>query len=59
MTPDARAVMRVLLRARMAEVPGLEVDRALQAEILRLVVAYTGYHVPARLKALEMYARGM
>jgi DNA repair protein RecO (recombination protein O) len=59
MSPDARAVMRALLRARMAEVPALGVDRELQAEVLRLVVAYTGYHIPARLKALDMYAKGM
>lgn len=59
MSPDARAVMRALLRSRMAEVETLGVDDALRAEVLRLVVAYTGYHVPARLKALDMYAKGM
>ena len=51
--------MRALLRSRMAEVPALEVGDSLRAEVLRLVTAYTGYHVPARLKALDMYARGM
>jgi DNA repair protein RecO (recombination protein O) len=58
MSPDARAVMRALLRSRMAEVQTLGVDDALRDEVLRLVVAYTGYHVPARLKALDMYAKG-
>lgn len=59
MSPDARALMRALLRSRMAEVPALDVGESLRAEVLRLVTAYTGYHVPARLKALDMYARGM
>ena len=57
MSPDARAVMRALLRSRMAEVETLGVDDTLRAEVLRLVVAYVGHHVPARLKALDMYAK--
>lgn len=57
MSPDARAVMRALLRSRMAEVERLGVDDSLRAEVLRLIVAYIGYHVPARLKALDMYAK--
>jgi DNA repair protein RecO (recombination protein O) len=59
MSPDARAVMRALLRSRMADVEALGVDDALRSEVVRLVIAYTGYHVPARLKALDMYAKGM
>jgi len=59
MSPDARSLMRALLRSRMAEIETLPVEAGLLAEVLRLVVSYTGHHVPARLKALDMYARGM
>jgi DNA repair protein RecO (recombination protein O) len=59
LTSDERAVMRALLRARMAEVESLGVPDLLRDDVLRLVVAYVGYHVPARMKALDMYARGM
>lgn len=56
---DARAVMRALLRAKMADLPDLAVPADLIVEVMRLVVPYVAYHVPARLKALEMYARGV
>jgi DNA repair protein RecO (recombination protein O) len=32
--------------------------RAALGELMRLVLPYVAYHVPARLKALEMFARG-
>jgi DNA repair protein RecO (recombination protein O) len=59
MSQDARSVMRALLRSRMADIEALGVEDGLCCEVVRLVVAYTGYHVPARLKALDMYAKGM
>jgi DNA repair protein RecO (recombination protein O) len=59
MSADDRAVMRALLRAKMADVEGLGVPDDLSGTVLRLVVIYVGYHVPARMKALDMYARGM
>ena len=53
--PDARALMRTLMRARMSEVPGVEVSLAARIEALRVVRAYVGFHVPARLRALDSY----
>ena len=58
MSRDARAALRSLLRARMAEIPGFGIPAALEEELMRLVLPYVAYHVPARLKALEMFARG-
>jgi DNA repair protein RecO (recombination protein O) len=55
----ARASVRSLVRARMAEVPGLVGDEDAAEEALRLAVAYTGHHVPARLRALDLYMKGL
>jgi DNA repair protein RecO (recombination protein O) len=57
MSADERAVMRALLRAKMADVEALGVPDQLRDDVLRIVVGYVGYHVPARMKALDMYAR--
>jgi DNA repair protein RecO (recombination protein O) len=59
LTTAARAHARALVRARMAEVPGLAGDEDAVEETLRFAVAYTAYHVPARLKALDQYMRGL
>ncbi len=59
LSADSLAVMRALLRSRMADVPALGVPDDLCEDVLRLVVAYVGWHVPAKLKALELYMRGM
>jgi DNA repair protein RecO (recombination protein O) len=56
MSRDALALMRMLMHARMSEVPGLEVPVPVRSEVLRIVRAYTGFHVPARLRALDAYA---
>jgi hypothetical protein len=40
----------------MSEVAALEVPADVTAEALRAMRAFVVYHVPARLKALEMYA---
>ncbi|HEX9092712.1 MAG TPA: DNA repair protein RecO [Coriobacteriia bacterium] len=58
MSRDARAALRALMRTRMAEVPDLAVPPGLEDELMRLVLPYVAYHVPARLKALEMFVRG-
>jgi DNA repair protein RecO (recombination protein O) len=55
--PEELAVMRALLRAKMADVENLGVPEDLRDSVLRLVGDYVRYHVPARLKALEMYGR--
>jgi DNA repair protein RecO (recombination protein O) len=57
MSRDARAALRALLWGRMAEVPSLGIPAGLEEELMRLVLPYVAYHVPARLKALEMFAR--
>jgi DNA repair protein RecO (recombination protein O) len=59
MSVDDGAVMRALLRAKMADIESLGVPADLRDSVLRLVVVYAGYHVPARMKALDMYAKGM
>jgi DNA repair protein RecO (recombination protein O) len=54
-----RALARALMRARVADVPALGGDADTIEETLLLAVAYTGYHIPARLKALDLYMRGL
>jgi DNA repair protein RecO (recombination protein O) len=53
---EARALMRALMRARMAEVVTLEAPIAVRDEVLRVLRSYVGFHVPARLRALDSYA---
>lgn len=53
----ALAYLRALMRARMAEVPGIAVDPTTLTEALRLMRAYLSFHLPARLKALEFFDR--
>jgi DNA repair protein RecO (recombination protein O) len=52
---DARLLMRALLRARMDEVPGMTAAPDTRDEVLRVLRAYVGFHVPARLRALDAY----
>lgn len=52
----ARNALRALMGARMAEVGELGVPRPVLAEALAVVRAFVVYHVPARMKALAMYA---
>jgi DNA repair protein RecO (recombination protein O) len=52
----AVAALRALLGARMAHVGALAVPPPVVAEAFRLVRAFVAYHVPARLKALDLYA---
>lgn len=54
-TDDALALLRTLLRARMSEVPEMDADPALRREVLALVRAHTGFHVPSRLRALDYF----
>lgn len=55
LSEDARALMRTLLRARMSDVPGLDAPLPVREEVLRTLRAYVGFHVPARLRALDAY----
>lgn len=56
MPSQARAWLVRLLGARMADVAELEMPVAAVSDCLALVRAFTAYHVPARLKALDFYA---
>lgn len=55
LTREAQDALRALLRARMADVPELEMTSALRGEVRRIVRTYTGYHIPARLRALDFF----
>lgn len=52
----ARNALRVLMMARMAEVASLAIPRPVLVEALGVLRAFVAYHVPARMKALAMYA---
>lgn len=56
-SPAALAVLRALMRARMAEVPAIAVETPVETEVMRLVRAYLSFHLPARLKALEYFEK--
>lgn len=55
LTPEACETLALLLSAKMAEVPLLQLDQRVAAEVKRLVRAYVGFHLPARLRALDYY----
>lgn len=55
LSAGARAGLRALLRARMADVPGLTFEPPAGAEMMRVMRAYVGYHLPTRLRALDYY----
>jgi DNA repair protein RecO (recombination protein O) len=57
LTCDARLAMGTLLNARMADVASLQMPRPVADELLRVLGAFAGYHIPSRLKALEYFAR--
>lgn len=56
LSDGARAVLRTLIRARMADIPGLGIPEELQSEVMAVLRAYLAYHLPARLRALEYFA---
>ncbi|MDZ4167700.1 MAG: DNA repair protein RecO [Coriobacteriia bacterium] len=56
MTPGARNALVALLGATMAEVPGLRIPRPVLLEAFGLMRAFVGYHLPARCRALDLYA---
>jgi DNA repair protein RecO (recombination protein O) len=53
--PAARDALRSMLRSRMADVPAIEIDPAVARDVRWIVRAYTGFHIPARLRALDYY----
>ena len=55
-SPEGRAWLERLMQSRMAEIPGLEMPQAAVRDCFALVRAFVGYHIPARLRALDFYA---
>jgi len=55
-SPEGRAWLTKLLQARMAEIPEFEMPAEAMRDCFELVRAFVGFHVPARLKALDFYA---
>lgn len=53
---DVRELLSAYLRARMSDVAGLEVPQRLAIDGFVLTRRLVSYHVPVRLKALDMYA---
>jgi DNA repair protein RecO (recombination protein O) len=54
--PEGRAWLERLMQARMADIPALEMPQAAVADCFELVRSFVGFHIPARLKALDFYA---
>jgi len=59
LSEDARLLMRALMRAKLADVEAMDVPEVVRTEALRVVRAYVGFHVPARLKAFDSYMRAL
>lgn len=55
---EGRVLLLAMLRATMAEAPGIVADERAKLEVFALIRAFVSYHLPARLKALDMYAAG-
>lgn len=56
---DAQALLAGLLGARMAEVVVLDIPQPVLMEAFALVRRLVTYHVPARLKALDLYGASL
>lgn len=54
-----RNALGALMRATMAEVGGLGIPREVLRECFALMRAFVRYHLPARLKALDLYSAGV
>jgi DNA repair protein RecO (recombination protein O) len=55
LTPEARDALRSMLRGRMSEIPAMDMPPAVAEDVRWTVRAYTGFHIPARLRALDYY----
>lgn len=53
--PQGRAWLDVLLRSRMSEVARLEMPDDAVRDCFEVMRAFIGFHLPARLKALDFY----
>ncbi len=54
-TGAARDALRFMLRSRMAEVTALEMPAEVAGDVRWTVRSYVGFHIPARLRALDYY----
>lgn len=52
----ARNALAALMNARMSEVERLAIPRPVLVEAFAVVRAFVGYHVPARMKAMDLFA---
>lgn len=50
------AAMRALMRAKMSDVPDMDVSPETAAQVFFVVRAYLAHHLPARLRALDAYS---
>jgi len=55
-SPEGRAWLQRLMMATMAEIPEFDMPAEAMRDCFELVRAFVGFHVPARLKALDYYA---
>ncbi len=55
---EGRLLLLAMLRATMAEVVRMSPDAECEDEVFALMREFVTYHIPARLKALDMYAGG-
>lgn len=56
LSASGREALRALMAARMTDVMSLKIPRPVLADAFELLQGFVVYHVPARLKALGMYA---
>jgi DNA repair protein RecO (recombination protein O) len=56
LSPHARNALVRLMAAKMSEVEGLALPREVLADAFGVMRAFVVYHVPARMKALALYA---
>ncbi len=59
LSSGARSALKALMAAKMSEVGALGIPRDVLADAFGVMRAFVVYHVPARLKALAMYAAGV
>ena len=55
-SPEGRAWLARLLKARMVEVPALDMPIQAVADCFRIMRAFVAYHIPSKLRALDFYA---
>lgn len=55
-SPEAQDALEAFMRSRMSELERLQVPAGVVAEAFALIRQLVRYHVPARIKALDVYA---